>query len=188
MKDESYRMQTLIEDLLAYTRTGTTERIFKRTDLGELAKEVVEEFGEALTENKGRVEIGEMCTVNVIPFQIRQLLQNLISNSFKFAKEDIPPHITIRSIIVEGSTVTDTQLTAQRKYCLLSVSDNGIGFEPQYKDRIFEVFQRLHGKDQYKGTGIGLAIVKKIVDNHNGVVTATGALGEGAFFQVYLPV
>lgn len=188
MKDESYRMQTLIEDLLAYTRTGTTERIFKRTDLKEVVAEVKEEFADVLAHNQGTIDVGPMCLVNVIPFQIRQLLQNLISNSLKFAKAETPSRIEVSSRIVDGSEVKNARLSPQIKYCHLSISDNGIGFEAQYKDRIFEVFQRLHGKHQYKGTGIGLAIVKKIVENHNGVIVATSELGEGATFDIYLPI
>ena len=187
MKNESYRMQTLIEDLLAYTRTGTTERIFETTNLKDLASEVREDFVDAINDNNAAIVIGPMCVAQVIPFQIRQLLHNLISNSLKFAKADVPSKIEVNSHLVEGKDVKFADLEPKTTYCHLSVSDNGIGFEAQYKDRIFEVFQRLHGKDQYKGTGIGLAIVKKIVENHHGTILATSELGVGAAFDVYLP-
>ena len=115
-------------------------------------------------------------------------MHNLIGNALKFSKPEASPHITVTSGIVDGSSLDIPGLSPQKQYCHLSVSDNGIGFNPEYKDRIFEVFQRLHSKEQYKGTGIGLAIVKKIIENHNGVITATGEINKGARFDMYIPV
>jgi signal transduction histidine kinase len=134
------------------------------------------------------IEISPLCEANVIPFQFRQLLYNLVNNAIKFAKPGTPPHITITSETVKGADVKTENLNSQISYCHISVTDNGIGFDPQYSKRIFEVFQRLHGKDEYSGTGIGLAIVKKIVDNHNGAISATGTIGGGARFDIYLPL
>jgi signal transduction histidine kinase len=128
-----------------------------------------------------------MCEVKIIPFQFRQLLYNLISNSIKFSKEKDHPHIKIESEIDSGKKFNIDKLSKEVTYCHISISDNGIGFEPQYSEKIFEVFQRLHGKHEYSGTGIGLAIVKKIVENHNGVVTASGELNKGATFDIYIP-
>lgn len=187
MQAAAKRMQTLIEDLLAYSRTNTTERAFQPTNLEEIVAEVISEFKEDLAETQGIIEVGAMCEANIIPFQFRQLLHNLIGNALKFSKPGIPPHVFIKSDIVQGNALQIPGLLPKKMYCHLSVSDNGIGFEPHYKERIFEVFQRLHGKDKYKGTGIGLAIVKKIVENHNGVVAANSELDQGARFDIYIP-
>jgi len=187
MQDAAIRMQTLIEDLLAYSRTNTTERIFKKTDLSEIIEDVKNEFKEFIFEKNAVVELGEMCHCHTIPFQFRQLLHNLLGNSLKFAKPGIPSRIKIQSKMVQGGNLDIPGVNAQKNYCHLAFEDNGIGFEPKYKDRIFEVFQRLHGKSEFKGTGIGLAIVKKIVDNHNGIIVATGEPDKGARFDIYIP-
>lgn len=181
-------MQTLIEDLLDYSRTNTAERIFKSTDIAEIIADVKNEFKDAITEKKATIEVDISQKVSVIPFQFRQLVHNLIGNSLKFSKSDTAPHIVFKGEIVEGRELNNVAFIANKHYFHLSVSDNGIGFESQYKDRIFEVFQRLHGKTEYKGTGIGLAIVKKIVENHNGIITADGEINKGATFDIYIPV
>ena len=98
------------------------------------------------------------------------------------------PHIVINSSVAKGNQLSNEHLISEKKYCHITIKDNGIGFEPEYSNRIFEVFQKLHSKEMFKGTGIGLAIVKKIVENHNGIITATSNLGEGATFNIYLPV
>jgi light-regulated signal transduction histidine kinase (bacteriophytochrome) len=188
MQDAAKRMQTLIEDLLSYSRTNNTERVFKTVKLRALVEEVTQELKELISDNKVIIEMGAMTEVSVIAFQFRQLLHNLIGNSIKFARPGIPSHIKIESKLVKGKNLRVPTLSESITYCQLSVTDNGIGFDPQYKDRIFEVFQRLHAKTAYKGTGIGLAIVKKIVENHNGVITATGEPNEGSRFDIYIPV
>lgn len=188
MLESAKRMQTLIEDLLAYSRAGATENKFEKTDLNDLIEEVKIELKEALLEKQATIEATKSCEINVIPFQFRQLLHNLISNALKFSKPGIPPKIKITSKHAAGRKLKNESLLPEKVYCHLSVSDNGIGFEPEFKNRIFEIFQQLHGKDEYEGTGIGLAIVKKIVENHHGVITATGILNKGARFDIYLPV
>jgi len=114
-------------------------------------------------------------------------MHNLIGNSLKFSTPGIPPRIKISSCNITYYELNEANLTPGKEYCHISISDNGIGFEPEYKDRIFEVFQRLHDRQKIPGTGIGLAIVKKIVDNHNGSITATSELHKGATFDVYIP-
>lgn len=188
MQDAARRMQTLIEDLLTYSRTNTTERIFKKTNLYDLIQEVKDDFQETLAEKQGVIEIGEMGVLNVIPFQFSQLMHNLIGNALKFSKHDVPPVIVIESETVNGDSLQLPGIYPAKKYCHLSVTDNGIGFSPEYKERIFEVFQRLHGRSEYKGTGIGLAIVKKIVENHYGAIVATGEEDKGARFDLYIPM
>jgi signal transduction histidine kinase len=129
----------------------------------------------------------EVCNANIITFQFKQLLHNILSNALKFSKPGITPLIVIGARLKQGHECHNDKLTADKEYCHISIADNGIGFDPVYSEKIFEVFQRLYGKEVYKGTGIGLAIVKKIVENHNGVITATGQPNKGATFDIYIP-
>ena len=125
--------------------------------------------------------------LSIIPFQFRQLVYNLISNALKFTIENKTPQIIINSKIVDGSSLQKEFHSKNITYCHISLSDNGIGFDQKYSHKIFDVFQRLHSRVEFAGTGIGLAIVKKIVDNHNGFISAEGELGNGATFNIYLP-
>ena len=183
MNNAANRMQTLIADLLAYSRTKTSERKFEMTDLKAIVEDVTYELKEIIEEKNATIEVSQLYDAYVIPFQFRQMMQNLIGNSLKFSKPGVDPYIVIKNKIVKSDMVSGAE-----EYCHISVSDNGIGFEPQYRDRIFEVFQRLHDKQKIAGTGIGLAIVKKIVENHNGYITATGEPDKGATFNIYIPV
>lgn len=186
MQNAARRMQILIDDLLSYSRTNTTERTYETTDLNELLAQVKNDLHEDITTKEAIVESQPLPTLKIIPFQFKQLLHNLIGNSIKFSRE-IPPHIKITCAQVPAADVPAEEAIPNTHYYHFSISDNGIGFDDQYKLRIFEVFQRLHGKDEYKGTGIGLAIVKKIVENHHGFITATGVSGVGATFDIYIP-
>ncbi len=188
------RMQALIEDLLTYSRINSTELKFEITDLRKLAEDVKNELRETIHEKQATVETHELSEARFIPFQFRQLLVNLIANSLKFSKPGKPPHIVVKSEILKGSALNKEifslhadKFNLHKNYYHISVSDNGIGFDPQFKDRIFQVFQRLHGKEEYPGTGIGLAIVKKIVDTHKGIVIAKGEINKGATFDIYVP-
>jgi len=183
----AHRMKQLIEDLLAYSHIGSSEKKFIRTDLNAIIEEIKKELKDSLEEKNGSITVTGSCEMDIIPFQFRQLLYNLISNSLKFASPVRPLQIIIHSKIVKGNTIDNEQVLDGKKYCHLSISDNGIGFDPQYKDRIFEVFQRLNSKELYAGTGIGLAIVKKIVENHNGFIAATSQINQGTTFDIYLP-
>ena len=187
MQKAAQRMQALIDDLLAYSRTASTDKIPERTDLNILAAEVKEGFREELAAKNATLEISPMCTLNVIPFQFRQLLQNLVSNSVKFTPPDRTPVVTIKSKTAKGAEFENAKINPGKNYCRITVSDNGIGFAEEYKEKIFELFQRLNGKAEYSGTGIGLAIVKKIVENHHGLITANSSLDKGATFNIYLP-
>ncbi len=184
------RMQQLIDDLLAFSRISTTELILEEYDLSVIIDEVKTELKDTLQEKRATIEAIGLCPVNIIPFQFRQLVYNLISNALKFSKPDIPSRILITSRIVNGTELnikSFTSLSPEKKYCHITVKDNGIGFEPRFSERIFEVFQKLHGKEVYAGTGIGLAIVKKIVENHKGFINATSELNKGAQFDIYIP-
>lgn len=188
MRLAAERMQQLINDLLAYSRTKVQERTFENTDLSLIVKEVEDDLKDELLKKNGQIKIAESCKANIIPFQFRQLIYNLISNSIKFAKANQDLRIDVNFEAIKGVEVNDERLIATDEYCHVSITDNGIGFDSSYKDKIFEIFQRLHGREEYTGTGIGLAIVKKIVDNHNGLITADGELGKGATFHIYIPV
>jgi len=188
MQNAAQRMQTLINDLLSYSRTNIQERKFEKVNLSTIIDEVKEDLKEELEQKGAVIEIDNTCEANIIPFQFRQLLYNLASNSIKFANPDIPTVIKINCEFTKGENLDHESLVKEATYCHISLSDNGIGFEPQYSKKIFEVFQRLHGKLEYTGTGIGLAIVKKIVENHNGIITAKGEKNKGATFDIYIPV
>ncbi len=187
MQAAAGRMQQLIDDLLAFSRIATTELKFEKTDLKMIIEEVKAELKDTIQEKQAIIEASELGTANIIAFQFRQLMYNLISNALKFSNVNIPSRIIIKSSIVLGDKSISEKLSPKKNYCLITVKDNGIGFESHFSERIFEVFQKLHGKEVYGGTGIGLAIVKKIVENHNGIIIATSELNKGATFDVYFP-
>jgi PAS domain S-box-containing protein len=188
MQSAAQKMQTLIEDLLAYSRINTSQRVFETSDLNKIVDEVKEDLKEIIKEKQATIEVTGLGDVCIIPFQFRQLMLNLIGNALKFSKPLVPPHIIIRSEIADAGKLKNPDLSPETKYCHIAVIDNGIGFENQYSEKIFEVFQRLHGKTDYDGTGIGLSIVKKIVESHGGIITADGKPNKGATFDIYFPL
>ncbi len=181
------RMRRLIESLLVFSHTKEADRKFERTNLRAILEEIKSEMEEALLAKRATIDCTELCDANVIPFQFTQLMYNLISNALKFSKPDIPPEIKVKGRIVKGAELPEAKLSRDRQYCHIMVEDNGIGFSPQFSEKIFDIFQRFHSREQYSGTGIGLAIVKRIVDNHNGVVVATSEPMVGATFNIYIP-
>jgi PAS domain S-box-containing protein len=196
VQDAARRMQTLLEDLLTYSRITTRANPFVTVDLNELVREVTEEMEEQIEKCQARLEVDRLAKIEADPVQMRQVLQQLLSNAFKFRRKDIPPHVKISSRIVTGPKaeslerfpVSNFNLTPRNPHCLLSIEDNGIGFDEKYVDRIFVVFQRLHGRGAYEGTGVGLAICRKIVLRHNGEITATSQPNRGSTFLLLLPV
>ena len=188
MQSSSTRMQQLIVDLLAFSRANAVEKNFEETDLNVLLQNVKEQLQESIQQRGAIIRCTSLPTLNVIVYQFEQLFTNLIANALKFVKNDTIPSLNISARIISGKDVGIPELDPLKNYHSISFADNGIGFDPQFKDRIFQVFQRLHNKTSFEGTGIGLAICKKIVDNHQGVITAIGNPGVGAEFIVYLPV
>ena len=176
MQNAAGRMQTLINDLLAFSRITTKAQPFVPVSLRQVAQEVLSDLEVRIEQTGARVEVGELTTIDADPLQMRQLLQNLIGNALKFRREYAKPVIALKTH-ANGDGC-----------CRLTVEDNGIGFDMKYLDRIFGMFQRLHGRDQYEGTGVGLAICRKIAERHGGQITAQSSPGQGATFIVTLPV
>jgi len=181
------RMQTLIQALLGYSRLNISDVAFIPTDLNVLVKEVKNTITETMEESNATIAISALPIENVIPHQMSQLFSNLLLNSIKYKKDTIDPLITIYTRLTDAENIPVQPPHKSKRYWEIRVSDNGIGFDPAFAERIFEVFQRLHSIDAYEGTGIGLAICRKIMQTHNGYITAEGRPGEGAIFHVYLP-
>ena len=181
------RMQKLIDDLLAFSRTQTYKNELVDVDLNAVFNEIVNNYKESLGDGKFNVDVQKLPTVVGVAFQFRQLIDNLVSNALKYSKPDVSIEIKVKSELVNGESLIAEGAESGRKYYRVAIKDNGIGFEPEYSKRIFEIFQRLHGRDEYSGTGIGLAICKKIVQNHKGFIYAESEPGKGAAFFICLP-
>ena len=175
MQGSAGRMRELINDLLSFSRVTTKGQPFARVDLTAVLAGVLSDLEVRLAQTGGRVDAGPLPAVDADPTQMRQLFQNLLGNALKFHRPGVPPVVTVRGGLDAAGA------------CRVSVADNGIGFDEKYLDRIFQVFQRLHGRGEYDGTGVGLAICQKIVDRHGGTLTARSRPGEGATFLLTLP-
>jgi PAS domain S-box-containing protein len=176
MQNAARRMHVLINDLLAFSRVTTKAQPFAPVDLNRVAREVLEDLEARVRQTGGRVEVGPLPTVEADALQMRQLLQNLIGNALKFHRPGEPPAVAVRAEAVGDG------------HCRLTVEDNGIGFDEKYLDRIFTPFQRLHARGEYEGTGMGLAVCRKIVERHGGQITARSRPGAGTTFIVTLPL
>ncbi|MBF4507706.1 response regulator [Flavobacterium sp. JLP] len=181
------RMRELINSLLTFSRTTIVDRRFEKVDLNTVISDVKIALHENLLEKNATITTDFHGVLTIIPFQFVQLMENLIHNAIKFSRTEVPLEINIKSQLVSGANLEKEKLAPNVDYCHISFGDNGIGFEPQHSEKIFGVFQKLHSKDMYDGTGIGLAIVKKIVENHNGHINATGEPMKGATFNIYIP-
>ncbi|WP_053223113.1 PAS domain S-box protein [Roseivirga seohaensis] len=188
MQNAANRMQILIDDLLQYSRTTTAEHKFELTSFNKIVEETQQTFKEELEQKGAKFNLSEDVNLEIIRFQFRQLLSNLISNAIKFAKKDTSLVVDIKTKTGIGNSFGIDSLSPKKQYCNITFSDNGVGFDPQHNEKVFEIFHRLHGKSEYNGTGIGLAIVKKIVSNHNGIIMAEGVLDQGVTFNIYIPI
>ncbi len=186
MQNAAARGQALISGLLAYSRVTTKGRPLVDVDLADVARKVAGDLEGQVASVHGRIEIGHLPVIEADPLQMRQLFQNLVSNSLKFHAEGIAPIVRIDSRRSSPSQGVDPILDT-REWWQITVADNGIGFDAQYAERIFGLFQRLNGRSQYEGSGIGLAICKKIVDRHGGSLTAESGAEGGATFIATLP-
>ena len=176
MLSAAARMRSLISDLLAYSQVATSVEPFGTTDLAAIARDVVTDLETSISEAGGRVEVGELPVIEADALQMRRLLQNLVGNALKFRRKDAPPLVRL------GAS------SSSEGICTVTVSDNGIGFKEEHGEKIFRMFGRLHGRAQYDGSGMGLAICRKIVERHGGSLAATSTTGQGAMFIVTLPV
>ncbi len=181
------RMQGLIDGLLSLSRVTTQGQEFVSVDLAEVAREVLSDLEVQIEQAGGRVEVGHLPTIQADPLQMRQLLQNLIANGLKFHRPGEPPVVTVEGRFAHGRQDRAAGPPAAGEQCKIVVTDNGIGFEQRHQERIFGVFQRLHPRDVFEGVGIGLALCRKIVERHGGRITAHGAPGRGASFEIVLP-
>ena len=187
MRDSAASTRKLIDDMPAHSRVSNQVQPFAPVDLGSLTREVLSDLEPLVAETEGRVDLGDLPTIEADPTQMRQLQHNLISNALKFRRIEEPPLVKIRGRLLEGHEGSLSGRSPFEGKCEITVADNGIGLDEKYLDRIFTVFQRLHGRDVYDGTGIGLATCRKIVERHGGSITAKSAPGEGARFIVTLP-
>jgi PAS domain S-box-containing protein len=181
------RMGTLIENLLSYSRASSRGMELSDVALNAVVEEVLADLDQAIGGAQAHVEIGSLPRIEADPVQMRQLFQNLVANALKYRAPDTAPRVTIDGEYLDHRE----RVVAPGPAALLArirVTDNGIGFQPEYAERIFELFQRLHGRDQYDGTGIGLGMCRRIVTRHGGTITAEGRPGEGATFIVTLPL
>ncbi len=177
------RMQVLINDLLTYSRVTTKANPFSEVSLNKIVSKVKSDLELRIEQSGGSLIMDDLPNIDADPTQMYQLFQNLISNALKFHKPDTKPVVTISANIIENSVINK-----HGKTCEISVADNGIGFDQKYVDRIFTIFQRLHGRHEYEGTGIGLAVCRKIIDRHGGHITANSQPDHGATFVILLPV
>jgi PAS domain S-box-containing protein len=181
------RMKTLIVDILNYSRLSVNDGVFVPVDLNDLIKELLEDFELVLEEKKAQIVSSQLAVIEVNRGQVRQLFQNLVSNSIKFSNPGIPPRVTI-----SGRRLAEKSFGSAEQedgpFYLISITDNGIGFEEKYIPNIFALFERLNAKEKYEGSGIGLAITKKIVEKHNGIMHVTSTPGMGSSFHIILPV
>ena len=190
MERAARRMQTLINDLLSFSRVTTKAQAFTAVDVARTAREVVGDLEARIESVHGRVELGPLPVLEAEPLQMRQLLQNLIGNALKFHRPGEPPVVKVEARIAPGQPNGNGNGRGGpvRDRCELRVTDNGIGFDEKYLDRIFNVFQRLHTRNEYEGSGMGLAIARKIAVFHGGDITARSTPGRGSTFIVTLPV
>ena len=190
MSNATERMRTLIDDLLIYSHVSTIMGIRETVDLNSIIESVREDLELEIEEKKAKIKVGSLPKVRGNRRQLQQMLQNLLSNALKYHRPQISPDIEIKSRRLDAQDILLKRINEKPKeaYHLIQVSDNGIGFESDYAEKIFGIFTRLHANTEYLGSGIGLSIVKKVVDNHGGVVWAESSPNKGAVFNILLPV
>ena len=188
MQAAAKRMQILIDDLLAFSRVTTKANPFERVDLNKIAQEVLSDLEVRIQQTGGQVVLGKFPALEADPLQMRQLFQNLLGNALKFHQESKPPFVRISGEVLNQPPPGSPPGSPPEEFCQITIEDKGIGFDEKYLDRIFILFQRLHGRSTYDGTGIGLAICRKIADRHGGSISAKSSPGEGSTFIVTLPL
>lgn len=188
MINASIRMQNLINALLTYSRISTRAEDFTPVHLAEIAREALYNLEALIEKSAGTVQVGDLPTIEADRLQMSQLIQNLLGNALKFHRQGIAPQVKIAARIIAGLKKRSGGNFPRDGWCEIRVEDNGIGFDEKYTARIFSTFQRLHGRSEYEGVGMGLAICQKIVERHGGSITAESTPGNGSTFIVMLPV
>ncbi|TDU39790.1 PAS domain S-box-containing protein [Gelidibacter sediminis] len=187
LEASAQRMQTLINDLLAYSRTNDSDRTLENFDFKLIFNEINNDLKEELNMVDGQLVLNASTEVSVIPFQFKQVLYNLISNAIKFRDHSRKLIVAFSASKVPGASIENNKIDPNKSYTVIRIKDNGIGFNQSSGEKIFDVFKRLHTRKEFEGTGIGLSIVKKIIENHNGFIEAKSESNEGAEFIIYLP-
>jgi len=184
----SRRMQNMINNLLEFSRVTSTSKLFEPTDLNEVLKVTLSDLEVSIQNSKAKIEVDKMPVIDGNQTQLSQLFLNLISNSLKFTKQNVDPVISIKLSDVPETEVIKRKLVGNQQYIKITVKDNGIGFSNENASRIFTIFQRLRGRSEYEGAGIGLSVCKKVVEGHHGIIEAYGIPDQGAVFEIILPV
>lgn len=188
IETSAHRMQTLVDDIISYSLTDDKSAVVEKVNLNQVLAEVMESFNDDIVEKQVSFLAGELPTINGIRYQMRQLFVNLTSNSLKFARKDVRLEIEVSAEKAKGILPINSGMDASNEYYLIRFRDNGIGFDTAQSERIFNIFYRLHNRLDYEGTGIGLAICKRIIENHDGYISASGRDEGGSSFNIYLPV
>ncbi|HYH01923.1 MAG TPA: ATP-binding protein, partial [Bacillota bacterium] len=175
MKASAHRMNILIQDLLAYSRLNNSSQVFAQVDLNQIIKAVLDDLEVKINQTAADITVDSLPVIEADAVQMHQLFQNMLSNALKFRRQDITPHIKISTATLAHGKI------------MLTIEDNGIGIDKAYHERIFKVFERLHNRTEYEGTGIGLSICKKIVERHNGSIKVESQVGCGTKFIIILP-
>ena len=187
MLNAAENMRNLIDNLLEFSRISRSKQAYEEVDLSEIIQDAIEDLDMSIAETGTDISTSPMPVIEAIPIQMRQLFFNLLHNSIKFRRKDTGLVVKILQKKINIAEKKIFHLLLGKEYYLITITDNGIGFEQQYAEKIFQLFQRLQGKFEYPGTGIGLSICKKIVTNHKGLIFATGELGKGTIFSIILP-
>ena len=187
MLNAAERMSMLISDLLAFSRVSTRGKDFDDVNLKTAVESILGDLEIAITEKSAQINVGDLPTVRGDKSQLEQVFLNLLSNALKFQSEGVTPVVNVSAQDATEEETKDLLLSEEYEWTKITVSDNGIGFDQSFAEKIFAPFQRLHGRSEYKGTGIGLAVCRRIVERHNGQITATSAPGKGATFSIIMP-
>ena len=190
MQNAAARMQRLINDLLTFSRviSSKSDQPFVQVNLAQVTREVLSDLEVRIEQTKAHIDVGDLPTIQADPLQMRQLLQNLIGNALKFQPPNGKPQIKIHAHTVRKPYNGEAAGGSEQELCEITIKDNGIGFDERYTEKIFAMFQRLHGRTEYEGTGVGLAVCRRIADRHGGTIAAKGKPNEGATFTVTLPL
>lgn len=181
-------MNQLISDLINYTRIELVEKEYKKTDLNVLIKKTTQDLKDIIIDKDVTIESTILPELTVIPYQIQQLFSNLISNSVKYSKPDVRPEIKIEAREATAMEIEEIKGNPEISYLKIIFRDNGIGFSKEYQKRIFDPFYKLHSRDEYQGSGMGLTLSKKIVENHKGFITASSEVNKGTTINLYFPL